>query len=86
MMGMLRPLPVRALLPRLRQKPAGDWRKTIETNVGDWWKTLEDRARQPAEPVNPQRVTWELSPRLPDRARRPARECCLPAGGRGAMR
>ena len=23
---------------------------------------------QPAHPVNPQRVTWELSPRLPDRA------------------
>jgi pyruvate dehydrogenase (quinone) len=59
---------LRALLPRLRQKPAGDWRKTIETNVRNWWKTLEDRARQPAEPVNPQRVTWELSPRLPDRA------------------
>jgi cytochrome oxidase Cu insertion factor (SCO1/SenC/PrrC family) len=58
---------LRALLPRLRLKPAGDWRKTIETSVGDWWKTLEDRARQPAEPINPQRVTWELSPRLPDR-------------------
>src|SRR5437868_6444037 len=58
---------LRALLPRLRQKLAGDWRKTIEINVRGWWKTLEDRARQPAEPVNPQRVTWELSPRLPDR-------------------
>ena len=58
---------LRALLPRLRQKPAEDWRKTIEANVKDWWKTLEDRARQPAEPINPQRVTWELSPRLPER-------------------
>jgi pyruvate dehydrogenase (quinone) len=36
--------------------------------VTDWWKTLEDRARQPAEPVNPQRVAWELSSRLPERA------------------
>ena len=45
-----------------------DWRKTIEKNVKDWWKTLEDRARQPAEPINPQRVAWELSPRLPERA------------------
>jgi pyruvate dehydrogenase (quinone) len=59
---------LRALLPRLQQKPAEDWRKTIEANVKNWWKTLEDRARQPAKPVNPQRVTWELSPRLPDRA------------------
>jgi pyruvate dehydrogenase (quinone) len=59
---------LRALLPRLRQKPAEDWRKTIENNVREWWKTLEDRARQPAKPVNPQRVTWELSPRLPERA------------------
>src|SRR3954447_12503689 len=53
--------------PRLRQKLAGDWRKTVETNVRGWWKTLEDRARQQAEPVNPQRVTWELSPRMPER-------------------
>jgi pyruvate dehydrogenase (quinone) len=59
---------LRALLPRLEQKPHESWRKTIEGNVRDWWKTLEDRARQPARPVNPQRVTWELSPRLPDRA------------------
>ena len=58
---------LRALLPRLWQK-SGDWRKTIETSVKDWWKTLEGRAHQPAKPVNPQRVTWELSPRLPDRA------------------
>ena len=59
---------LRALLPRLRQKTAGEWRKTIEDNVRHWWKTLEHRARQPAKPINPQRVTWELSPRLPERA------------------
>jgi pyruvate dehydrogenase (quinone) len=34
----------------------------------EWWTTLEDRAMQPANPINPQRVTWELSPRLPARA------------------
>jgi pyruvate dehydrogenase (quinone) len=27
---------------------------------------LEDRAMTPAKPINPQRVFWELSPRLPD--------------------
>jgi pyruvate dehydrogenase (quinone) len=59
---------LRALLPRLHQKPAEGWRKSIEGNVRDWWQTLEDRARQPADPANPQRVTWELSPRLPERA------------------
>ena len=29
---------------------------------------LEERAMQPANPINPQRVAWELSPRLPERA------------------
>src|SRR6202012_3899899 len=27
-----------------------------------------DRAHVPAKPINPQRVFWELSPRLPDKA------------------
>jgi pyruvate dehydrogenase (quinone) len=58
---------LRALLPRLGQKEAGKWRQTIEDNVRSWWKTLEQRAKQSANPVNPQRVTWELSPLLPDR-------------------
>ena len=34
----------------------------------EWWKTLEARAMDAAEPLNPQRVFWELSPRLPDNA------------------
>lgn len=59
---------LRLLLPRLKQKPHGDWRKTIEDGVREWWDVLADRAHQPATPVNPQRVTWELSPRLPDDA------------------
>jgi pyruvate dehydrogenase (quinone) len=58
---------LRALLPRLRQKTDGSWRNTIEDNVRGWWKTLDQRARQPASPINPQLVTTELSPRLPDR-------------------
>jgi len=59
---------LRALLPRLHQKSAEGWRTNIEANVRGWWETLGQRARQPAKPVNPQYVTWELSPRLPDRA------------------
>ncbi len=57
---------LRALLPLLEQKPRDSWREGIEKNVAAWWKTLEDRAMQAAEPINPQRVFWELSPRLPD--------------------
>ena len=57
---------LKALLPLLKQKTNGAWRAGVESNVKEWWKTLEDRAMQPANPVNPQLVTWELSPRLPD--------------------
>jgi len=58
---------LRALLPLLKsRKGDGRWRKKVESNVKEWWKTLEERAMVPAIPVNPQRVTWELSPRLPD--------------------
>ena len=59
---------LRALLPLLAQKDDTDWRERIERHVGTWWKTLENRALQPAHPINPQRVTWELSPRLPEAA------------------
>jgi pyruvate dehydrogenase (quinone) len=59
---------LRALLPRLAPKTDSSWRKSIEDGVATWWKTLDDRAHQPAAPINPQLVAWELSPRLPDRA------------------
>jgi pyruvate dehydrogenase (quinone) len=57
---------LRALLPMLRQKADDGWRETIARGLAKWWKTLEERALEPAHPVNPQRVAWELSPRLPD--------------------
>jgi pyruvate dehydrogenase (quinone) len=57
---------LRELLPLLEQKADGSWRKQIASNVERWWKTLEQRAMQPANPVNPQRIAWELSSRLPD--------------------
>ena len=58
---------LRALIPLLKRKADRKWRGTIETNVKDWWKTLEAIAHQDGEPINPQRVFWELSPKLPDR-------------------
>jgi pyruvate dehydrogenase (quinone) len=58
---------LRLLLPRLRQKPKdGAWRKRIEDGVAEWNTLMSQRARIPANPVNPQLVFWELSPRLPD--------------------
>lgn len=59
---------LRALLPLLTQKQDLGWRNAIEKNVASWWKLMEDRAMQPASPINPQRVFWELSPRLPENA------------------
>jgi len=59
---------LRLLLPLLEQKKSERWRKTIAGNISEWWQTLEKRAKVSADPVNPQRVVWELSPRLPDGA------------------
>ncbi|HJL17605.1 MAG TPA: thiamine pyrophosphate-requiring protein [Sandaracinaceae bacterium LLY-WYZ-13_1] len=59
---------LKALLPRLERKEDRGWRETIEKNVAKWWKLMEDRAMEDADPINPQRVFWELSPRLPERA------------------
>lgn len=57
-----------ALIPLLRRKEDRSWQQQIQENVQRWWRVLEARAMNDAEPVNPQRVFWELSPRLPDNA------------------
>jgi pyruvate dehydrogenase (quinone) len=57
---------LRALLPRLKRKEDRSWREQIEGGVAGWWKLMEERAMQDADPLNPQRVFFELSPRLPD--------------------
>ena len=57
---------LRALLPMLTLKTDVGWRETITDNVAQWWETLEARAMKSADPINPQRIFWELSPRLPD--------------------
>jgi pyruvate dehydrogenase (quinone) len=56
-----------ALLPLLQRKPDNGWRGEIEENVERWWEILDDRAHLSADPVNPELVFHELSPRLPDR-------------------
>ncbi len=57
---------LRALAPLLERKKDRSWRKEIEKETTEWWKVLEERAMEGADPINPQRVFWELSPRLPD--------------------
>ena len=57
---------LRALIPLLKKKQDKSWRKKIENEVAEWWKVLQARAMNDARPLNPQRVFWELSPRLPD--------------------
>jgi pyruvate dehydrogenase (quinone) len=56
---------LRALIPLLTRKEDRGWRDEIEQGMAKWWKTLEGRAMAEANPVNPQRVVWEMSPRLP---------------------
>jgi pyruvate dehydrogenase (quinone) len=56
-----------ALLPMLMQKSDRSWRQEVEGWVSDWWKVLKARAMHSADPINPQRIFWELSPKLPDR-------------------
>ena len=68
---------LRALLPMLEQKKRDGWRDGIEKGVAGWWKTLEERAMVAAEPINPQRVFWELSKRLP--------ENCIMTGDSGSV-
>jgi pyruvate dehydrogenase (quinone) len=55
------------LIPQLERKQDRSWREEIEDEVSRWWELLDERAHQPAEPLNPELLFHELSPRLPDR-------------------
>ncbi|MGE0449397.1 MAG: thiamine pyrophosphate-requiring protein [Vicinamibacterales bacterium] len=57
---------LQVLLPYLERKSDRSWRTRIEAEVAEWWRVLEGRAMNDANPINPQRVFWELSSRLPD--------------------
>ncbi|HEX4343203.1 MAG TPA: thiamine pyrophosphate-dependent enzyme, partial [Verrucomicrobiae bacterium] len=58
---------LQALAPLLQRKEDRSWQQKLEKEIQQWWKVLEARAMNEAKPLNPQRVFWELSPRLPDR-------------------
>jgi pyruvate dehydrogenase (quinone) len=59
---------LRALVPHLIRKEDRGWRDEIAASVEEWWKIEEKRALEDADPMNPQRVAWELSQVLPDDA------------------
>ncbi|HEX6141682.1 MAG TPA: thiamine pyrophosphate-requiring protein [Geminicoccaceae bacterium] len=57
---------LRALVPLLRRKTDRSWREKLEKDIREWWEVVEERSMTGADPINPERVLWELSPRLPD--------------------
>lgn len=59
---------LRALLPLLSEKTDTSWRQRVEDNVRDWEKILEERAMIETEPLNPQRVYYEIFQRMPGNA------------------
>jgi pyruvate dehydrogenase (quinone) len=59
---------LRALLPHLDRKDDRSWREEIESSVARWWETIAAEVMVDANPINPMRLFWELSERLPDNA------------------
>lgn len=59
-------LTLRALIPLLEKKGDNRWRTDIEADVKEWWEIMHARAMMDAKPINPQRLFWELSPKLPN--------------------
>jgi pyruvate dehydrogenase (quinone) len=59
---------LRELLPLLARKEDRSWREHIEHEIARWWEIVESDAMHDANPLNPQRLLWELSSRLPDGA------------------
>lgn len=57
-----------ALLPRVPERSNRDWRDMIELSVDRWRMEAVERVQEPANPVNPQFVLRQLSPRLPHQA------------------
>jgi pyruvate dehydrogenase (quinone) len=57
---------LQALLPLLERKADRSWQEEITGEVDRWWEVLAARAELEADPLNPEKVFHELSPRLPD--------------------
>src|SRR5438874_321794 len=57
---------LQSLIPLLKRKEKREWQNRVIREMERWWKILEARAMNAAYPLNPQRVFWELSKRLPE--------------------
>jgi pyruvate dehydrogenase (quinone) len=57
---------LQTLVPMIDRKRDRSWQNKLIEQIKDWWQTVEARAMNEANPINPERVFWELSPRLPD--------------------
>ena len=58
---------LQALTPLLKRKDDRSWREKLESEIAKWWSLMDERAHMDADPMNPQRVAYELNLRLPDR-------------------
>lgn len=54
-----------ALIPLLQRKSDRSWRDEVEKHVDSWWNTVQRTAMTDADPVNPMRIFWEFSQRMP---------------------
>ncbi|MFJ7999695.1 thiamine pyrophosphate-requiring protein [Streptomyces sp. NPDC096310] len=57
---------LKRLLPQLKRKKHGSWRKAVEKNNARWWEVMERRAAVDADPVNPEYVVHALDALLPE--------------------
>jgi pyruvate dehydrogenase (quinone) len=62
-------LTLRALIPLLRRNERREWSTRVQESVARWHRVAEERAMQPADPVNPEAVVRQLSSHLPADAR-----------------
>ncbi|GAT02366.1 thiamine pyrophosphate-requiring protein [Mycolicibacterium fortuitum] len=86
---------LQALIPLLRRKSDRSWREHVEEHVSSWWTTVQRTAMTSADPVNPMRIFWEFSQRIPSNAivtadsgsaaNWYARHVKFPAGVRGSL-
>ncbi|MDF3287805.1 thiamine pyrophosphate-requiring protein [Streptomyces silvisoli] len=57
---------LRRLLPQLKRKKHGAWRKKIEKDTARWWEVMQRRAAVDADPINPEYVVHAVDALLPE--------------------
>jgi pyruvate dehydrogenase (quinone) len=59
---------LQALLPMLEEKKDKAWQNKIIRSISQWQNTLRERALINTQPLNPQRVYYEIFQRMPNNA------------------